>query len=385
VSPSRRLRVGFDARWHSDRSGNVTGVGFYVRSLVRALANHAADFDVELIAYGERSDDQLQLIAGGLRTAELRASRYSLREQFVFPFAAGRDKLDVLHVPFFVVPVVLPCPLVSTIHDIEMLVMPESGRSRFVTALLLRMYKAAIYRSSVVVTDSEHSRSELIKTLGAPPSKVQVVYPGVRSPFDKARISTLNPWDTAQIQSAGSFFLAMAHRQVKIKNTSRVLAAHRLYRERGGTAQLVFFGDDRWCREQLPEAIDDERAGSVLFVGRIPDNVLIDLYARCEALVYPSLTEGFGLPVVECMASGGLVITSDRGSLPEISGGAALIVDPLNVGMLAQAMLDVSKIAPKARAELVDRGRARAEAFSYDTTARSLLAIYRSTAMTNPI
>jgi glycosyltransferase involved in cell wall biosynthesis len=161
------------------------------------------------------------------------------------------------------------------------------------------------------------------------------------------------------------------------KNLSRLIQAmHRLESVHGLKRQLVVVGKQGWKNDELFSVIDQAgMADRITFTGFVPDEDLVHLYRRCEVFAYPSLYEGFGLPVVEAMAAGAPVLTSDCSSLREVAGNAAELCDPESVESIAGRLAALIR-APAWRGQLIERGFRQARAFSWDETARRTLAAY---------
>lgn len=156
------------------------------------------------------------------------------------------------------------------------------------------------------------------------------------------------------------------------KNLRRLIEAHAsLPRDLARAFPLLVVGPSGWEEDEILSAVA-QRDGAVVLAGHVPDEELAALYAGAAAFCYPSLYEGFGLPVLEAMQAGAPTITSNVSSLPEVAGGAALLVDPFEVGSIRDALERVLG-SPELRGELADRGRRRAAAFSWDRTAQAML------------
>jgi glycosyltransferase involved in cell wall biosynthesis len=153
-----------------------------------------------------------------------------------------------------------------------------------------------------------------------------------------------------------------------------------LRRERQVSHQLVLAGGNGWLCEDVYSTVQKEGVeDAVVFTGRIPDEELIELYNAAELFVYPSLYEGFGLPVLEAMACGAPVVVSNSSSLPEVVGDAGVLVSPTNDRDLGEAILELSR-NPARRAELSERGKARAAQFSWKRSAEVVLDVFRRSA-----
>lgn len=254
--------------------------------------------------------------------------------------------------PGFNPPLRSPIPVVFTIHDLVHLNVPaESSAVR-------RLYYASVVRPAArrawrLLTVSEHARQEIIAWAGLPEDKVHVVGNGVSPVFRPA---------TDPLAKREPFLLHVGRRvgHKNIRNLLRAFAASRA----AGKMQLFFTGDpDAQTQSSAAQAGVADR---IRYTGSVTDEELLQLYQRCSALVFPSIHEGFGLPVIEAMATGTPVITSTSTSLPEVAGpGNALLVDPHDVDAIAAAIDRVIE-EPALRSELSARGLRRAAEFTWE-------------------
>ena len=260
------------------------------------------------------------------------------------PIISRRD--DVLHLPAHRGPLLSSSPLVVTVHDLAVLRHPETfnGWTRTYSRLVLpRLARAA----SRVIAVSEFTARDVVEQLGVDQDRIRVIPHGVEEPF--------TPHGPA---AGGEYVLAVGTLEPR-KNFPRVVLAA----ERAGIDVRVV-GAPGW---------GDVDVESVGFVG---DDELARLYRGSAALVYPSLYEGFGLPVLEAMASGTPVVTSTGSAPAEVANGAAVLVDPLDVEAIAQGI----KEAIRRRDELRAAGLERAEGFTWEAAARATAAVYREAA-----
>jgi len=288
--------------------------------------------------------------------------------------AANRALVDGLHVQY-AAPLGYRGPLVVTVHDLSYLRVPES----FPVALrmaLRALVPWSLRRAARIITASEFSRRDIVGHYAINPDKVVVTslaaHPrfGPQTPEDI--VSTLGPYG---LRPGFLFSLGRLNRR---KNLERLLQAYAQVRATSGVdVPLVIGGKlDYGFQEVLRRSKLVGETSGVRVVGLIPDVALPAFYGAAACLVYPSLFEGFGLPVLEAMACGTPVIASSRSALPELVGDAGLLVDPVNVQALAQAMARVLT-DPDLRQELGRRGMEQSRRFSWSETARRTLAVYR--------
>lgn len=279
-----------------------------------------------------------------------------------------RDRPDLLWVPAHALPFAFPGRAAVTVHDLGYRYFPEAhpANQRRYLDLTTRTSTA---RASVVLADSRATADDLTRFYGTPPGKIQVVYPGV----DVPEISDI---DAVRRKYAlpDRYFLFIGTLQPR-KNIARIAAAYKHWQvaHPDDPAALVLAGARGWLFDPAwLEGID-----RVILTGYVDAADKGALYAGALALIFPSLYEGFGFPVLEAMGCGVPVVCSNTSSLPELAGDAALLVDPLSVEAAADAMARLSKDATL-RADLSERGKAQATRFTWDTAASAALAALES-------
>jgi len=376
VSRHRHIRVGFDARWH-----NSSGVGTYVRELLVALAKQAYAEDTELIVYSSKPIPAFiwDLPYVSIRTVSTK--KYSLSDQLSFAFLTMKDNLDLLHVPVYVAPVLAPIPVVVTMHDLETFLLPYTVHSRLARYAIRAMHHLAARKAAAVIAVSRDTSKDIREYLRIPPHKEHIVLNAASDCFD-LRPEDANAWLTerCKLRLTKPYILAMVGKQVEKKNTLRVWHSIKLLREKGYDVALALVGDIKWTRDALPQLTAAERSGEVVTLGYVTDDTLRRLYHNSLLFLFPSLHEGFGLPILEAMRAGSVVVTSRRSAMPEVAGRAGVLVDPEDTAGLASAMMDVVSWTEQTRAERIAIGQCHAKEFSWERTARETLAVYRTTA-----
>ena len=266
---------------------------------------------------------------------------------FVLPREAKERSVDVLHCPTFRAPFSTAMPLVVTVLDLAVLRHPgmfNQWSRRYSRFAVPRVVQAA----AAVITISEFTKSEVVDVLGTAPEKVHAIPIAVEAPF------------TPEGPSAeGDYVLSVGTLEPR-KNLARVVDAA----QRAG-AELRVVGAEGWGGVKVDG-----------WVGRVSDEELAALYRGARCVVYPSLYEGFGLPVLEAMACGTPVVTSRGGATEEVGDDAAVLVDPLDTAAIAAGIED----ALGRRDELRAKGLERAQAFSWDRVARDTWAVYEGVA-----
>jgi glycosyltransferase involved in cell wall biosynthesis len=364
------MRIGIDARlWGEPRSG----IGRYTRALVDALVAEAPAED--WVLYVDRPPAEAVPERATVRC--LPWPQRLLWTLWAAPRDLRRQPVDLFHgVTGFELPPAGPAALVTTVHDLVPFRFPRlvPWRHRLAVRCLLG---AAVRRAAAVIAVSAVTRTELLARYRLDPARVHVIpeaaAPGFGPPSPAGRVAF-----RTRYALPAPYVLFVGLHEPK-KNLGTLLHAVARLRARGrfdGT-HLVIAGAPGWGGEAPPAAV--RRLGLeavVRFLGPVPDADLAALYAEARAFVFPSLWEGFGLPVLEAMAAGAPVIAARRGALPEVTGDAALLVEP-EPAAVADA-LEMLLGDPALQARLREAGRARAATFSWARTARATLGVYRA-------
>jgi glycosyltransferase involved in cell wall biosynthesis len=366
-----RLRVGFDGR---ALTSPAAGVRRYASALLPALI---ALPDVEIIALG---GDPALLPPGASHIAEPRHPPTNLGWSLVgLPRAGRRAGIDVLHAPAYTAPL-WGARTVLTIHDVSYARRPEWYPYR--RDLLRRtFYRQSARAARVVVTDSEFSAREIRAAYAIPRERIVVAPLGVDGRFAPA-----GPADRCELpqEIAGPFVLHVGdlHERRNLATVVDAIVGARRHFGGASAVSLVLAGVDRGVGDAVCEIA--ARAGipeAVVRLGVVSEDLLLSLYRCATALVYPSLYEGFGLPVLEAMACGTPVIASRAASIPEVLGDAGILLDPLDVPAWTEAIVNVINDDDR-RAEMRAKGLARAAQFTWGATAQRTLEAYRAALVT---
>jgi glycosyltransferase involved in cell wall biosynthesis len=364
------MRIAIDARKLHD-----FGIGTYIRNLVTELA--AIDRTTDYVLF-TRPDDVAAAAAGPNFRAVAEPSRpYSIAEQWRVPRAVARAGADLLHEPHYVLPPLTRSRTVVTIHDCIHLRFPEYLPGRAAYAYAHTMIRLAARKADRVLTVSDASKRDILHYTGVAPEKVVVIHNGLDARFatdpDPEAVERVRQ----RFQLDHPFVLYVGNIKPH-KNLARLIAAFAAMRADGPDGlKLVVIGDETSKHPELRQAVHRHRLDKhVRFFGFQPSATLVVFYRLARAFVFPSLYEGFGLPPLEAMANETPVVTSNVSSLPEVAGGAALLVDPYDVASIAdgirRAVTDETL-----RQDLIARGRARAREFSWARAAADTLGVYR--------
>ena len=371
------MRIAIDVRKLHDY-----GIGTYIRNLVTHL--HRLDSTTEYILLCKPDD---QTFASGLgenfRLVSQPAGPYSISEQIRIPIQLKREAIDLFHAPHYTLPALTPCRSIVTIHDCIHLRFPQYLPNRLAHGYARAALWTATHRSDRVLTVSEASKQDILSFFDIPADKITVIPNAIDDCFfvpppDK-NIERIR--ERYQLQAPFLLYVGNVHPH---KNLERLLDAFYKVRSLGhDDLTLLIIGDDITRYAKLRRAVHRYQLHRyVRFLGFVPNETLRVLYHLARAFVFPSLYEGFGLPPLEAMASGTAVVTSNVSSLPEVTGDAAILVDPHSQDAIAGGICRVLE-DNVFREELVTKGQARAKQFSWDRSIQHTLEIYRETLLSN--
>jgi glycosyltransferase involved in cell wall biosynthesis len=368
------MKVGYVA-YGLDRA--LSGISRYTLKLVKSLTMLDPRLETILLQAGGLGPVEK---AGEFDTVRLAGSRLlpglMTVGQVAINRAAQRLKLDVLHDPTGVTPFSLTngrFRTIVTVHDVFAWSLPGHS-SRLDTLIYKHWLPRVLPQVDAVITDSHQSKRDIIHFLPIEEEKVTVAPIGVDRHFRVLSTEEVQHvlgrycMDVPYILYVGS----IAAR----KNLPRLLEAYARLRNWSSNWRLVIAGTRGWKSSPVYETVERlELAGCVHFTGYVEEEDLPALYNGADLFVFPSLYEGFGLPVLEAMACGAPVVTSNTSSLPEVAGDATLLADPEDVEAITEAMRRV--LADRALAkELQAKGLERAEQFTWERTARETIAVY---------
>jgi glycosyltransferase involved in cell wall biosynthesis len=365
--------IGIDARKIQD-----FGIGTYVRNLIRSLA--AIDTENRYILLAKPGDREGLLdLPPNFQLAMEKSPVYSVRELFSLSWQIYRRKLDLYHSTHYVLPAWVNSKVVVTIHDIIHLLYPEFLPSNFAFLYAQRMIRRSLTRGDRIISVSQNTRNDLMQHFDVDGGKIQVLHNGVEDSFRK-RLSSdeLQRW-LRDLGIAQPYLLFVGNPAKPHKNLDTLVQAYaRARRMAQFDAPLLCVGSREGSEFKIRQRAEYLGIGDkVRLLGHVAPEALPAVYQGATLFLYPTLYEGFGLPVIEAMASGVAVITSNTSALKEIAEGYALLVDPLDLDGMAKAIAHLMG-NPERRAAFAERGLRRAEDFRWDETARKTLDIYLS-------
>ena len=370
------MRIVFDG---TTLTPGRTGVGYYTEHLLQHLAREVVNTGDEIVVVSNKPIDTQAPLPPHVRVHDghrfpIRIGWMQLRAQR----ALEALQPDVAHFTNGMIPIGSPVATVVTVHDMSLRLYPNCHPVR---RLLLNrpLMHVAIRQASSIVTVSNSARRDLLRLHGVAPDRVAVVHeaasPAFRPIADREWLENVR----ARYALPRQFMLYVGTIEPR-KNLSRLMSAFADARKAGIPHHLVCVGPYGWSSRNLAGHI--ERLGIqdvVHFTGYVPFEHLPAIYNLGEFFAFPSLYEGFGLPVVEAMACGIPVLTSTTSSLGEIAGDAAETIDPADTDAIANAIVRLAS-DQDLRRDRAERGLRRARSFSWAQTARDMLAVYHRAA-----
>ena len=373
------MRIGIDARKLHD-----FGIGTYIRNLLRHLSR--LDHDTEYVIIARPNDAAaLDALGPNFRAVAETSGNYSLAEQLKIPLILRRERVTLFHAPHYVLPPVVTCRSVVTIHDCIHLMFPQYLPNRMALGYARASIATAARRANRIITVSESSKHDILRFVNVEPSKIEVI----PNAFDE-RFSVQPPEaqvvrvrERYQLQDE---FVLYAGNVKPHKNLERLIDAFHLVRTRGlDHLKLVLIGDEISKYTSLRRAVHRHQLHKyVRFLGYLPEDTLTVMYRLASVFVFPSLYEGFGLPPLEAMASGTPVVTSNVSSLPEVAGDAAILVNPYEPESIADGIYRVVTDRPT-RDDLCRRGLERSRQFSWESSVRRVREIYEAVGGSSPV
>jgi glycosyltransferase involved in cell wall biosynthesis len=342
-------------------------VGSYIAGLLPALVRAGC----ELLVYIDPRNPVPGLDKFSVQTVPVFSAKYSPLSSLEFRRLEKRDKLDLFHCPFYAAPQ-LRCPVVVTIHDLIPFLFPVYSWPK--QQMVRAGYRVMAKRAAHVIADSHCTATDIQRILAVPPGRISTVYlaadqnifcPSVKGD-DELRL-------LQKFGIKGPFVAVASARNWRTKNLKSALQSLEIVQKEAKiTFQTVMYGSTKGS-----EALSGDLASALDLhnLGYVDSRDLAMLFRHAHAFVMPSLYEGFGLPLVEAMSCGCPVITSDRGSLPEIAGSGAQCFEPFDVKGMAKALCSLLRSPQELQQKRSDALR-RAADFSWDKAARETISVY---------
>ena len=372
------MRIGID---YTAAVNQTAGIGRFVRGLFRAVIALDDQNQYVLVHAAPNNGCTIEVPTGpNVTTRELRFRERVMtaiwhRLRIPLPVDLVTGPVDIFHAPDYVLPPVSRGITIITVHDLAFLIHPECA-DQHLRLFLEHAVPRSAARADYIITDSENTRNDVICLLDADPERVFVVPGGVDPSFvpaDEEAVDRVR----CEYKLKLPYVLAVGVIEPR-KNFPRLIDAFSRFRVRTGlNYELVIAGGNGWLSDETyREAERSPFSDHVRFTGYVPDQHLAALYSGADVFAYPSLYEGFGLPVLEAMACGTTVVCANTSSLPECAGDAALLFPPDDPDAIA-ATLERACGDPGLRSDLIRRGEQRVAEFQWERAAERLIEIYQ--------
>lgn len=354
------MKVAVDARMYK-----MSGIGTYIQNLTKNGCYQ--------IALGEKKE--LENIPELENVIEFSAPIYGIKEQLKFPYKKLKKLApDVLHVPHYNVPIFYKGDMVVTIHDLTHLVYSEFLSSKFAKLYAKIMMKIAIKKAKVILTVSEHTKKDLIKFFKVDENKIKVTYLGVKEELiEKSKEEVNYLYERFNIPRDKKIIMYVGNLKPH-KNLERLLTAFSRMKNNEECVLLLVgkaFSNYNVLNEKEKELKIEDK---VIHTGIVDDKELLDLYNLVDLFVFPSLYEGFGLPVIEAMACGTKVVSSNSSSLPEVGGDKIPYFNPKDVEEMTKV---IEKELERVDTEEEKQSRIEwAKSFSWDKTSEEVKSTF---------
>lgn len=379
------MRIGLDEVIIGNRNNGVRQRDFNIlEQLLQQIAARnweakvymSQDIDREAIESLMPQTDKIQSVRTPLPSE--RAAIRTFRGAFYWRSQVARDNVQVLHTSYFPIPRI-PVPVVLTVNDLRFVQYPETystARRMFLNAVV----PSSLRRATRLIAVSEYTKYEITHYFGINPEKIDIAYippgPGFRPIEDRDALKRVQ----AQLGLPDRYILTVGALQPR-KNLKRLFEAYiKLRSEKKTDQKLVIVGARLFgFNETVEFAKKSPYADDIIFSGYVSDEALPLVYNGASMLVFPSIHEGFGVPIVEAMACGIPVVASNVTALPEVAGGAALLFDPMSSDCIADAMCKVLE-DDQCRRDLTERGFRRMAAFAPSQIASDIITTYEKVA-----
>ena len=319
------------------------------------------------------------------RIVEVKGGAYPIWEQFNLPKVVKTYNCDILHCTGNTAPLSVKTPLITTLHDVifkEDSILEQLSSSASWYQKVGNLYRRLIVdnivkRSNQLITVSEFEKQNISNIYGLGDSKIQAIYNGVSANLT-ADISEAKKVNTKiKYELPEKYFLHFGNTDPR-KNTKRVIEAYNKYLKIfKDEVKLVLIGLNQARLNAILKdvGLKKELGRKIVLIGYVPDEDLSVIFNLSEVFLFPSLREGFGIPIIEAMACGVPVITSNTSSMPEVADDAALLVDPYRVASIFEAIVKL-RLDREFRDQLIMKGFERYKTFSWENTAKKVLGIY---------
>ena len=358
-----------------------TGMGVYTFNILKYWKETSCDI-VNIYIPGSASDEIKRIsVEKGFIIREIRETNYFLWEQIVLPWIVARDKMDVLWCPYCTAPIFSPCPFSVVVHDTIYMETKINNAPTLYKRMGILYRKLVvprvIKRATTIATVSLYSKKQIGKHFPNVRDKVQVIPNGID--HLKSLDNEAKEMFFRDLEISGKYILGFGSLE-KRKNTLCTIKAYEMLNESiKKEHKLVLFGFRGFDKSIEKKYIESHNlCGRIIILGYVSDSEKKCLYENCSLFVFPSLSEGFGIPVLEAFDSGTPVITSNTTALPEIAGKGAIFVDPLNPQSVSEQIERVIN-HPELAFDLINSAKSQIEKYDWKTSSERIkMLLYSS-------
>tara|TARA_B100000902_G_scaffold398515_1_gene465555 strand:- start:910 stop:2028 length:1119 start_codon:yes stop_codon:yes gene_type:complete len=356
----------------------IDGIGKFTFEILKRIVNNNPEIEFHFIFDRPYSSDFIfnkNIIPHILTPATRHPILWYIWVEHKLPKLLNKINPDVFFSPDGFIPNNCTSPSISVIHDINFEHYPSD--LNWMHSLFYRyFFKKYAYRSKKIITVSNFSKNDIQKKYRINKDKIDVVYNGVSEYFQIASNDTKNAIKR-QYTNGDDFFLFIGslHKRKNIKN---LLLSFEQYKKNNGNSKLLIIGENKWIDKDTKKIYQSMKfKNDVIFLGRINNTELVKILGSATALLFISIFEGFGIPIIEAMKCSVPVITSKTSCMPEIAHDSAIIIDPHNIEEIKNSMIEIEKNAPL-RMELIQKGHNRIKKFNWSTSANKVWKIIKS-------
>jgi len=370
---NKMKKISLELQW---AVGKKTGVGWYIYNIVKELSkSDRNDYIAEFINFMGRHDVKSQ-IDYDIKIKQNKMLTYTMynfltkklniRHNLIFG-----TKSDIYHFFNFTIPKNIKGKVINTIYDTVFISAPETMGDR----KELEEYKYGAQKSDLIITISESAKNDIIKNLGVDEDKIEIVHPGIdlenySQKYEKEELERIRK----KYNLPSEYILYLGTIEPR-KNIERIIKAFIKYKEKvDDDLKFVIVGKKGWKYENIMKLIES-MGTDIIITGYIDEEDKIPIYKLAQFFTFPSLYEGFGMPVLEAMAAGVPVVTSNVSSLPEVAGDAAILVNPLNEDEIFEAYKKIRNDS-NYREEMILKGYEQAKKYQWKYSAKKLEEIY---------
>ncbi len=361
------MRIGIDARLY-----NETGVGRYIRNLIQSLVR--IDKVNEYILFCQKDAIKDIKLSRNWKVININIPWHGISEQIFYPWLIRQNKIDVIHFPYFSLPILYRGKFIVTIHDLTIYDYPTGKASTkpkliyYLKYLAYRLIlKQSIKNASRIIVPSKTVANSLTKKLAVSPQKITVTYEGgLNGVFSPKKGKIDEP-----------FFLYVGNVYPHKNADNLIKAIARINQQRKKILKLVIVGKEDFFQKRLKKQINElNLSEQIRFINKVDDTDLVKLYRQAICLVFPSISEGFGLPAVEAMQQGCIVACSDIAVFHEICGEIPFYFNPYDVEDIAKILNKIELLNSDKRNNLTEKGMLFSRKYSWNTLANNTLKLY---------